>query len=160
MFRRRDNRLSLGGSNFGPRRAASFLERHSGRPDARGQYQRRALLNRAGTSPGPTFREEPRGLTHLKGLSSPSTLSSTFCLFSAASALLLSISSFIFLFSSCVKEATNTRYGIQPPGDARLPPRLSYSGYRCSRQRPVFTLNTPPLPLETYKHVSPRTGGS
>lgn len=47
-----------------------------------------------------TFREEPRGLTHLKGLSSPSIVSSTFCLFSAASALLLSISSFIFLFSS------------------------------------------------------------
>ena len=49
---------------------------------------------------GVTFREEPRGLTHLKGLSSPSTVSSTFCLFSAASALLRSISSFIFLFSS------------------------------------------------------------
>ncbi|TNN66329.1 hypothetical protein EYF80_023465 [Liparis tanakae] len=49
---------------------------------------------------GPTFRDEPRGLTHLKGLPSSSMVSSTFCLFSAASALLLSISSFIFLFSS------------------------------------------------------------
>lgn len=53
-----------------------------------------------------TFREEPLGLTHLKGLSSPSVLSSTFCLFSAASALLLSISSFIFLFSSWKKDTS------------------------------------------------------
>lgn len=55
-----------------------------------------------------TFREDPRGLTHLKGLlASPSTSSSTFCLRSAASALLLSISSFILLFSSCTRKKTN-----------------------------------------------------
>lgn len=60
-----------------------------------------------------TFREEPLGLTHLKGLSSPSVLSSTFCLFSAASALLLSISSFIFLFSSWKRKKKKKRHVSQ-----------------------------------------------
>lgn len=51
-----------------------------------------------------TFRDEPLGLKHLNGfLSSDTPSSGTFWRFSAASALLLSISSFILFFSSLKK---------------------------------------------------------
>ena len=58
---------------------------------------------------GLTLREEPLGLTHLNGFPSPSSTSSPFCLFSAASALLLSISSFILLFSSWTEDGERER---------------------------------------------------